>query len=90
MVIITDQQGYPISSSITFGVKGKFFKRWLPNYDAEGFSEITYLPPGKYEINFSAEGYESVVKKVTIPEEGFSKDSPYEVQMEKLDNADTN
>jgi len=82
--ILRDQYGQPATKKIFFlyedatGSAGMHIQPYQ-----NGLFQREGMQPGEYKIKITAPGYEDFEKQITVPQEGFPRNNPYEIEMEK-------
>lgn len=86
---LKDQYGKPMQARITYRVDlvgfGSSIRAGPYPVEGNGRFLISVLRPGKYMIGLQAPGYAPCNKEITIPEEGYPKDTLLPVVMKKLE-----
>ena len=83
--IVSDQHGVPVSSHVRYTVSSGSLNLSTTSHPLEdGSLVLRLLPPGEYRLQLTAEGHGDFQGSVTIPEEGFPADAPFEIEMQKL------
>ena len=84
--IVADQHGDPVSSNVRYIVSaGSSSLCATPRPLKDGSLVLRQLAPGEYRLQMTAEGYGDFQGNVTVPEEGFPVDDPFDIKMQKLE-----
>jgi len=85
-ILIKDQDGRGIRSHFTYSMRGTATSMTVGPCPPEkgGFYAIRNLGPGKYTIGITADGYEPFEGTISLPEEGYPKDEPFEITINRL------
>lgn len=85
-LLIQDQYGNGIRSHFKYSINGVSTNMTVGPCPPEkgGFYAIRNLEPGNYNIGITADGYEPFKGSVDLPKEGYPRDEPFQIVINRL------
>ena len=85
-LLIQDQYGKGIRSHFKYSIHGTSINMSVGPCPPErgGFYAIRNVGPGEYTIGITADGYEPFRGPVSLPKDGYPKDEPFRITINKL------